>query len=122
LVDPIAMEERGHLLETLVLQELLAAVSYLDVGGNFFYWRTNDGVEVDFIWQRGNSAIAFEVKSSQTWKNTFNLGLQTLVEQKKIKIIKCYGIYLGKERLKKPWGTLLPVEQFFSELWKGKIF
>jgi predicted AAA+ superfamily ATPase len=122
LRDPIAMEERGHLLETLVLQELLAAVSYLDVGGNFFYWRTNDGVEVDFIWQRGNSAIAFEVKSSQTWKNTFNLGLQTLVEQKKIKIIKCYGIYLGKERLKKPWGTLLPVEQFFSELWKGKIF
>ena len=39
----------------------------LSVGGEFYYWGTHGGTEVNFIWVRGKRAVGFEVKSSQRW-------------------------------------------------------
>ncbi len=118
LRDPIGDQERGHLLETMVHHELNAAQAYQDLGGKLCYWRTADGVEVDFVWQRGAKLVAIEVKASSRWRPEFDGGFVALSGSKPT---ACYGVYLGKDILKKPWGLVLPVRTFFSQLAAGGI-
>src|SRR3990167_8610278 len=72
LRDPTSKEERGYLFETFIINELRAFLSYQSLGGELFYWRTQDGIEVDCLWKRGNTIIALEIKSTTTWKNEYN--------------------------------------------------
>lgn len=55
--------ERGALLDTLVLHELRAAISYRSCGGEIYHWRTSGGSEMDFIWRRGSKSIGSEIKT-----------------------------------------------------------
>jgi uncharacterized protein len=118
LREPIGSEERGHLLETMVHQELSAAMAYQDLGGKLSYWRTADGAEIDFVWQRGERIVAIEVKASQRWRPEFDRGFEVLAESKST---TNFGVYLGKETLKKPWGVLMPAKDFFKALAEGRI-
>src|SRR3990167_4313787 len=120
LRDKISNEERGTLFETLVFHELNSYISYHDIGGELFYWRTGDGIEIDFIWKRGNKIIAIEVKSSTKWKDEFNAGFKSLLSSK-IKPQACYGIYLGEHTLKKDFGLVMPWGKFLSQLYAGDI-
>jgi predicted AAA+ superfamily ATPase len=120
-VTGCATAHEGLLLdkETWILHELRAWMSYARFGAEIFYWRTAGDVEVDFIWQRGNKAIAFEVKSGQDWRPAFSKSLKNLSAAKKI--TAAYGIYEGeRERIN---GTVrfLPVKKFIKELWSGNI-
>lgn len=115
LRDKLESKERGLLLETLFLNELMAANSYYRYGGEIFYWRTSDGNEVDFILKRGKLTIGFEVKSSTQWKKDYNFGLTTLLKEKKID--QAYGIYLGKKELKSAEVHVYPLSEFpFKEI------
>lgn len=120
LHDRVANEERGHLLETYLLHELLANQSYQRCGGAFSYWRTADQVEVDFLWQRSNYRVAIEVKASQRWKTEYDLGIKTLI-QSKTQLDRAFGVYLGTEKLKKEWGLVLPLPDFLELLWQGEV-
>lgn len=120
LRDPVGNEERGTLFETLVFHELNAYISYHGIGGELFYWRTGDGIEIDFIWKRGTKIIALEIKSSTKWKDEFNQGFKSLLSSK-IKPTACYGIYLGDHVLKKEFGIVLPWSEFLSRLYAGDI-
>ena len=55
-------EIEGAALETLVFQELRAVNEYLGLGYNLYFWRTQYGVEVDFILYGSRGLIAIEVK------------------------------------------------------------
>jgi len=112
--------ERGFLFETLVFNELNAHISYSNIGGELFYWRTADGNEIDFIWKRGSKVVAIEVKSSSRWKEEYNKGFRSLLSSK-IVPQACYGIYCGQEILKKDFGLVLPWEEFLKRLYAGKI-
>ncbi|MBT3249638.1 MAG: ATP-binding protein [Candidatus Pacebacteria bacterium] len=54
--------EEGTLLESLVLQELLATNSNLNLQYDINYWRTPKGTEVDFILYGKSRLLAIEVK------------------------------------------------------------
>ena len=120
LRDKISNEERGILFETLVFNELNAYISYHSIGGELFYWRTADGMEIDFIWKRGKKIIAIEVKSSVKWKDEFNAGFKSLLSSK-IQPDSCYAIYLGEHILKKEFGLVLPWPAFLNRLYAGDI-
>lgn len=120
LRDPMSNEERGFLFETFIINELRAFIDYHSIGGELFYWRTQDGIEVDCLWKRGKNVIAFEIKSTMKWKNEFNQGLRSLLSSK-IPIKKCYGIYCGHEILKKEFGLVLPWNIFLKRLYEGTI-
>lgn len=120
LRDKPGNEERGYLFETLVFQELNAYISYANIGGELFYWRTADGSEIDFIWKRGSTVIAIEVKSTSQWKHAYNAGFKALLSSK-IKLKACYGIYCGQDILQKDFGLILPWEDFLRKLYAGKI-
>jgi uncharacterized protein len=51
-------------LETLFLQELRAINDYLQLEYNLYYWRTQTGLEVDFIIYGPHGFHAFEIKRS----------------------------------------------------------
>jgi predicted AAA+ superfamily ATPase len=120
LRDNPSNEERGFLFETFIFNELNAYISYNGCGGELYYWRTPDQLEVDFIWKRAKKIIAIEVKSTTRWKEEYNNGLKSFLSSK-IKIQACYGIYCGQEILKKEFGFVLPWQEFLKKLYAGKI-
>lgn len=52
----------GPSLETLVLQELRAVNEYHDYGYQFFFWRTRNNLQVDFVLYGPLGLLAMEVK------------------------------------------------------------
>ena len=117
--EPLGQEERGALLETLVLHELRARINVANCGGELSYWRTPSGTEVDFVWSRGARAVAIEVKAGKTWRAEYSRGLKSLAETKRI--AKCFGVYAGADRLKDGPVHVLPVIDFMRDLTTGRI-
>ncbi len=63
-LDPSAMTEFGHLLESFVVQELIRQSTWMDAPVTAGYWRTRDNVEVDLVLERHDGAVvAVEVKA-----------------------------------------------------------
>jgi len=91
---PLSDLEKGSLLETFLLHELRAAASYLNLGGEFTYWRTPAGVEIDFIWTRGDVSVGIEIKSSTTWQRKHSSPLHRALEEKMLS--KALGCIWGR--------------------------
>lgn len=57
--------EGGSLFENLVYHHLSVLSGLLDPPAALFHWRTQRGAEVDFVIERGQALVAFEVKSNR---------------------------------------------------------
>ncbi|MBX3142635.1 MAG: ATP-binding protein [Trueperaceae bacterium] len=78
-LDPTALTEFGHLLETFVVGELLKQVSWLDESVTVGHWRTSDGDEVDLVIEfRDGRVLAFEVKTGERASGKDFAGLKKL--------------------------------------------
>jgi len=76
---PTAMTEFGHLLETFVVNELLAQASWLDDVAGAGHWRTRGRDEVDLVVERYDGMIAaFEIKASTRVRTDDFKGLRAL--------------------------------------------
>lgn len=65
-LDPAALSDFGHLLETFVVGELRKQASWLEESVSLGHWRTSDGAEVDLVIEHEDGAvIAFEVKANE---------------------------------------------------------
>jgi uncharacterized protein len=119
LREPLEELERGALLETLVLHELRAAISFQNLGGTLSYWRTPSGSEIDFVWERGGKRIGIEVKASKRWRTEFGGALAELKQEGKL--TAAFGVYGGRERLRERDLTILPFVDFARELTAGRV-
>lgn len=117
--DPLSDLEIGKLLETYILHELRAAIGYLNCGGELYYWRTSSGVEIDFIWQRGDRTVAIEVKAAKQWRTNYSRTLRDFASLKAQS--RCFGVYRGKDVLQDGPITILPCEEFLARLQRGEI-
>ena len=106
--------EKGKLFESYFINEIRALNSYLKLGGQLSYWRTESGNEVDLIWSQGKTRIGLEIKHGKTWKSSFNLGLKTLLESGHI--AKAYGIYTGKISLRQGDIHVVPFQKFLERI------
>lgn len=80
-LDPAALAEFGHLLETFVVGELRKQVSWLDEQVSTGHWRTHDGDEVDFVIEfEDGRVLAFEVKANERVTGADLKGLRRLRE------------------------------------------
>ncbi|MDE0578486.1 MAG: DUF4143 domain-containing protein [bacterium] len=78
-LDPAALSEFGHLLETFVVGELIKQVSWSSGISNIGHWRTHDGHEVDFIVEHEDGMVtAFEVKAASRVSAKDSRGLRAL--------------------------------------------
>lgn len=105
-------DAEGAALETLVLQELLAINSALDLGYNIYYWRTSNDVEVDFILYGEKGILAFEVKRTSRVINPMLNGLKAFL--KDYPMARAYFIYGGKRRMHEDDIDIVPATEFFS--------
>ena len=68
----------GHSFEHLIIQEIIAYLSYSQSSDNLSYWRTSSGYEVDAV--IGNGRIAVEIKSTDEVKSRHLKGLKAFKE------------------------------------------
>lgn len=70
-LDPTALAEFGHLLETFVVGELRKQASWLDEQVSTGHWRTHGGDEVDYVIEFDDGQVlAFEVKANESREPT----------------------------------------------------
>lgn len=122
IYTPVSDLELGKLLETYVLHELRAAMSYKNIGGELSYWRSSGGAKIDFVWSRGDRAIGFEVKASTKWRRGYGSALIDLMAAKKIDA--GYVVYRGEHPISENGVLGLPLNEFLikiqsDELWNG---
>ena len=80
------------------------------------FWRTVDGVEVDFI---VGGEVAIEIKSAKKITNKHLKGLKLLQEEHKLK--NYYLVSRDPIALKESGILVLPWEDFLKRLWDGEI-
>jgi len=71
----------GHLLESFVLQQLIAQAGWTDPGLEFHHYRDRDQVEVDCVIERGSRVWGVEIKTARSIKEVDFKGLHRLAEQ-----------------------------------------
>lgn len=88
----------GSMLETHVFSELYKEFKDMAPKPSLYYWRTNNGAEVDFIIEYQNRLIPLEVKSSIQIKSTSIRGLTSFCEsQAEGRVPFSLVIYRGDE-------------------------
>jgi uncharacterized protein len=117
--EPLADLENGPLLETFILHEMRAAIAYLNTGGEISYWRTPAGVEIDFVWARGDTTVAIEVKSAANWHSRHSSVLRRALEGRVVS--RAFGVYLGRAVLREGGVYVFPLGEFLRQLWAGEI-
>jgi len=70
--DPL----RGNLFENLVVSDILKRNLNRDVEGELYFFRTNDGTEVDLLRQTDDGLQPIEIKASTTWSQSLGDGLR----------------------------------------------
>lgn len=104
----------GHALETLVAQHLRAWCDYSEKQGEVFFWRTQTGIEVDFVIYGEIGFYAIEVKSSQTVNSQDLRGLQEF--QKDYPTAQCLLLYGGNEKFLRGNILCYPISDFLLNL------
>ncbi len=106
-------ELTGAAFETLCFQELFALNQYLDLGYEFFHWRTRKHEEVDLILYGEQGLLAFEFKSSSRLRGEDYKSLQLFAED--YPESRRFIIYGGKDRKTHLGIELIPVDDFFDD-------
>lgn len=107
-------EADGIALETLVLQELVALNSALDLGYKMYYWRTSDGREVDFVLYGTRGLLAFEITKAARITSATLAGLRSFVTD--YPMAKAYVMYGGTRRMYDKNIEIVPVLDMLKNL------
>ena len=88
----------GALLETWVYSELHKEIKDIVPNPRIYYWRTNNGAEVDFVIEKGDKLYPIEVKSAVQIDSFSLRGLKSFVSaQEQGKVPFSIVFYRGKE-------------------------
>ena len=106
----------GHLLESFVLQQLIAQAGWTDPDLRFWHYRDKDQKEVDVVLTRGSKVWGVEVKASATLHAADGNGLRRLAAQSGSDFQGGIVFYDGKSilQLDGPKFMAVPIEL----LWK----
>jgi predicted AAA+ superfamily ATPase len=107
-------ETQGIALETLLFQELNAINDYFGSGYNIFYWRTPNGIEVDFVLYGARGIKAFEIKRTARLSGPMFKGLKAFL--KDYPMAKAYFIYAGERRMREDDIDIIPIKDAFKEI------
>ena len=116
-LGPVAAEERGSLLEGLVLTILRAHNLDADVFDDVWYWAPAQArqTEVDFLLRRGRDFLAVEVKAQTRFSPQELTGLRAIAELPRM--ARRILVYLGDRALRTDDGIeVLPLERFNAAL------
>ncbi len=103
----------GHAFEHLVVQELIAYMSYTHQEEKLSYWRTYTGIEVDIV--IGDARVAIEIKSVEEVLNRHLKGLKAFGEEHP----NSHRVIVSLDIIPRRIGDIecIPVKEFFTRLW-----
>jgi uncharacterized protein len=122
-LGPVAAEERGPLLEGLVLTILRAhnADSALFDEGSYWAPAQARQTEVDFVLRRGREFVAIEVKAQPRFSAVQSAGLRAIGELPRL--ARRVLVYLGDRRLRTEDGIdVWPLERFAAAVADGSLW
>ena len=104
----------GAAIETLVFQELRAALANLGLGMEIYYWRTVDGAEVDFVLYGEGGLACIEVKRKKILGGNDFSGVKSFL--KEYPMARSYMFYGGNEMQYMNGIELWPMEKALKNL------
>jgi predicted AAA+ superfamily ATPase len=109
--------EFGKAFEHLIVQELVAFLSYTGNENKLSYWRTASQFEVDCI--LGDAETAIEIKSTSEVHPHHCKGLKAFKEE----YPKARALVVSFDKMPRNLGDIevLPAGLFLEKLWKGEI-
>ena len=107
----------GHAFEHLMIQELIAYLSYSESDKALSYWRTANGYEVDAV--IGNGLVAIEFKSSEEVQSKHTKGLKAFAEE--YADARLIVVSMDINPRISNGVEILPAMDFLKLLWAGKI-
>ena len=115
--------EFGTACEQYVFQEISAYIKLNNKLISFYYWRSYDKHEVDFVVElEDEQVVLIEVKSSKKINSKHLSGINAFCEEKSInvdkKIIVCFE---STKRLTPKSIIVYPFVAFLKDLWKNRI-
>lgn len=110
----ISEEVDGVALESLVYQELEAINHYFDYKYDFYFWRTVDQIEIDFVLYGPRGVIGIEVKRSEKVSDRDLRGLQAFAQD--YPEAKLFFLYGGIQKQYNKKITILPVDEALRSL------
>lgn len=110
----LGAEIDGPALETLFLQEARAYNDYFDLGYHFYYWRTRDQKEIDFVLYGNKGFFAFEIKRKTRLDKKDFKALHTFVED--YPQVTPYLLYGGQESYHEGRIKVVPYAQMLQLL------
>ena len=122
-LDPAALQQFGHLLETFVVGEVLKQASWMEHRPHVGYWRTHHGAEVDIVVEdsRDGSVVGIEVKSGSRIHSKDRRGLRILRDALGDRLTAGVVFYTGPHsiRYKGPDAGIIALP--LDRLWTGAI-
>ena len=117
-VNALAGPEFGRAFEQYLYMELLAYRSYQELNVDFSYWRTSNGLEIDFVVDK--PLVAIEAKGTATISNKETHGLRAFIEEHR----PDKAIIVCNESRPRRVGEIMiyPWRDFLDALWSGRIF
>jgi predicted AAA+ superfamily ATPase len=85
----------GNIFENLVVLEALKARYNQGLTPNLYFYRDNQGHEIDLLHKQGSELLGIEIKSASTWNASFKKALQHF-DQKLKPLAKRTVVYSGK--------------------------
>lgn len=124
-LDPSWM---GFSFESLIVNEVRAVNHYLKTQRKLFYYKYNDGYEIDLLIENRKKTMsnsqkftAIEIKSAKKWDKRWNEPLFDLKKKSGGKVVNLVGVYQGKEQLKFGDVVVYPAEDFLLRLSTGEF-
>lgn len=117
--------DAGKALENYILMEITAYLGLNDSDYNLYYWRTNTGLEVDFVLSDDvQKPIAIEAKISTNIHKTELKSVKAFMEEHDLQkaYIVCLEPTARKITITKDREIIiLPVKRFLEKLWSAEI-
>lgn len=107
----------GKAFEHLVVQEIIAYLSYAERREKLSYWRTTRGYEVDLI--LGEGKVAIELKSCIEFQSRHTKGLKAFHEE--FPSARLIAVTLDPIKRLVNGVEVYPVVEFLEKLWRGEI-
>ncbi|MDM7916719.1 MAG: DUF4143 domain-containing protein, partial [Candidatus Eisenbacteria bacterium] len=116
-IDQTRGDGFGKAFEHFILMELTAHASYSELRYPIRFWRTRQGVEVDFI--LGDGEVAIEVKGADRIENRDCRSLHAFISENSPR--KAILVCLEREERVAGAVRILPWRTFLERLWAGEV-
>lgn len=98
---------RGGLFENMVIAEFVKRGYAKGLDPQLTFWRDSTGHEVDLLCYEGGEVMAYEIKSSATYRQDFFDGLQHWAKLAKAPAERCAVFYAGERSLRTSSGSVI---------------